>query len=282
MDRMSGMLHGTPDPAHAVRLPQPTRQRRASGAAARSGALAGQVALVVGANGRIGGAVARALAEQGADLVLASRDAGRLVQLTEELRSSGATARAIPTDAADDDAMHRLVAEAAEAGMTTAVNNAGTAHRPAPLGDLALDDVDRVLRVTLRGVLVAMRDQLAALPDGGSVVNVVSTAGLAGAPGMGAYAAAKHGVVGLTRTAALDYADRGVRVNAVAPGAIDSGGTADQPPEVKQRIGSFAPLGRLGTPEEVAAAVAWLASPAAAFTTGAILTVDGGKGARGA
>lgn len=189
-----------------------------------SGALAGQVALVVGANGRIGGAVARALAEQGADLVLASRDAGRLVQLTEELRSSGATARAIPTDAADDDAMHRLVAEAAEAGMTTAVNNAGTAHRPAPLGDLALDDVDRVLRVTLRGV----------------------------------------------------------RVNAVAPGAIDSGGTADQPPEVKQRIGSFAPLGRLGTPEEVAAAVAWLASPAAAFTTGAILTVDGGKGARGA
>lgn len=247
-----------------------------------SGALAGQVALVVGANGRIGGAVARALAEQGADLVLASRDAGRLVQLTEELRSSGATARAIPTDAADDDAMHRLVAEAAEAGMTTAVNNAGTAHRPAPLGDLALDDVDRVLRVTLRGVLVAMRDQLAALPDGGSVVNVVSTAGLAGAPGMGAYAAAKHGVVGLTRTAALDYADRGVRVNAVAPGAIDSGGTADQPPEVKQRIGSFAPLGRLGTPEEVAAAVAWLASPAAAFTTGAILAVDGGKGARGA
>src|SRR5690606_40649026 len=134
---------------HAVRLPQPTRQRRASGAAARSGALAGQVALVVGANGRIGGAVARALAEQGADLVLASRDAGRLVQLTEELRSSGATARAIPTDAADDDAMHRLVAAAAEAGMTTAGNNTGTAPRPAPPGGPAPEAVPRVPPVTL-------------------------------------------------------------------------------------------------------------------------------------
>ncbi len=99
---------------------------------------------------------------------------------------------------------------------------------------------------------------------------------------MAAYVAAKHGVVGLTRTAALDYADRGIRVNAVAPGSIDSGGTTAQPDEVKQQIGSYAPLRRLGTPDEVAAAVTWLASPAAAYTTGTVLTVDGGKGARGA
>src|SRR5690606_13978670 len=127
-----------------------TRERRSGSERRVSGALAGQVALVVGANGRIGGgAVARALAEQGADLVLASRDAGRLVQLTEELRSSGATARAIPTDAADDDAMHRLVAAAAEAGMTTAGNNTGTAPRPAPPGGPAPEAVPRVPPVTL-------------------------------------------------------------------------------------------------------------------------------------
>src|SRR5690606_30646815 len=253
-----------------------------------SGALAGQVALVVGANGRIGGrGRPRARrAGRGPGARLAGRGQARAAD------RGAAVQRRHGTCDPDGRRRRRRDAPPRRRGGRGGHDDrrqqrryrppAGTAHRPAPLGDLALDDVDRVLRVTLRGVLVAMRDQLAALPDGGSVVNVVSTAGLAGAPGMGAYAAAEHGVVGLTRTAALDYADRGVRVNAVAPGAIDSGGTADQPPEVKQRIGSFAPLGRLGTPEEVAAAVAWLASPAAAFTTGAILAVDGGKGARGA
>lgn len=247
-----------------------------------SAALEGRTALIIGANGGIGRAIAHALGGAGAHLVLAARDRARLDQLRAEVESQGMTCRAIAADVTDDESVRALVENAAADGMDIAVNNAGTTHRPTPLGSLAIEDADRVLRVTLRGTLVAMRHELATLPDGGSIVNVVSTAGMAGAPGMAAYVAAKHGVVGLTRTAALDYADRGIRVNAVAPGPIDSGAITAQRDEIKQQIGSYTPLGHLGRPEEVAAAVTWLASPAASYTTGAILTVDGGKGARGA
>lgn len=244
--------------------------------------LEGRTALIIGANGGIGRAIAQALGAAGARLVLAARDTERLRRLAAELHGTGISSRTVGVDVTDDDALAAVVAEAAAEGMAIAVNNAGTTHRPMPLAELSTVDADRVLTVTLRATLVAMQYELAALPDGGSIVNIVSTTGLAAAPGMAAYVAAKHGVVGLTRTAALDYANRGVRVNAVAPGSIDSGGIAAQPDEVRQQIGAFAPLARLGRPEEVAAAVAWLASPAASYTTGAILTVDGGKGARGA
>ncbi|WP_026927366.1 SDR family NAD(P)-dependent oxidoreductase [Granulicoccus phenolivorans] len=247
-----------------------------------TGVLDGHTALIVGANGGIGQAIAYALGAAGARLILAARDRGKLDQLRTELDAAGSTADTVPTDIIDDDAVRRLVERAAAEGMDIAVNNAGTSHRPAPLGDLVIEEADRVLRVTLRGTLVAMHHELAVLPDGGSIVNVASTAGVAGAPGMAAYVAAKHAVVGLTRTAALDYAARSIRVNAVAPGSIDSGGTTAQPDRIRQQIGSAAPLARLGSPAEVAAAVLWLASPAAAYTTGAVLTVDGGKGARGA
>lgn len=244
--------------------------------------LEGRTALIIGANGRIGRAIALALGAAGAQLVMAARDADRLAHLGTELDAASIRNRVAPTDITDDAAVRALVEQVAADGMDIAVNNAGVAHQPRPLGDLAIEEVDRVLQVTLRGTLLAMRQELAAMPAGGTLVNVVSTAGVAGAPGMAAYAAAKHGVVGLTRTAAIDYAERGIRVNAVAPGAIDSGQIATQPDEIKQRVGSFSPLGRLGLAEEVAAAVTWLASPASSFTTGAVLTVDGGKGARGA
>lgn len=241
-----------------------------------------RTALIIGANGGIGNAIALALGRAGAVLVLAARDADRLARLCTELEAAGVTAHAIATDITDDEAVRALVEHAAGRGMDIAVNNAGATHRPQRLGELPLADADRVLQVTLRGTLIAMRHELAALPDGGSIVNVVSTAGLAAAPGMAAYVAAKHGVVGPTRTAALDYADRGIRVNAVAPGSIDSGGIPAQPDQVKQQIGSSAPLARLGRPEEVAEAIAWLVSPSASYATGTVLTVDGGKGARGA
>ena len=221
--------------------------------------LGGRTALVIGANGGIGSAVAQALGIAGARLILAARDTERLDRLAAELDAGGISSRTVGVDVTNDDALAAVVEDAAAEGMAIAVNNAGTAHRPMPLAELSTVDADRVLTVTLRATLIAMQHELAALPDGGSIVNVVSTAGLAAAPGMAAYVAAKHGVVGLTRTAALDYANRGIRVNAVAPGSIDSGGIAAQPDEVKQQIGAFVPLARLGRPEEVAAAVAWLA-----------------------
>lgn len=242
----------------------------------------GHTALVLGADGAIGHAIAHTLGSAGARVVLASRNADRLHRLSADLASAGIGNRVVPTDITDDDALHDLVSIATDDGMAIAVNNAGIAHPPARLGDLDIDVIDRVLATTLRGTFIAMRHELTAMPDGGSIINVISSAGLAGAQGMAAYAAAKHGIVGLTRTAAVDYADRGIRVNAVAPSAVESGANATQPEEVRARIGSHLPLGRLATPAEVAEAVLWLASPAASFTTGAILTVDGGKGARGA
>ncbi|MDL9938625.1 SDR family NAD(P)-dependent oxidoreductase [Gordonia sp. ABSL1-1] len=245
-------------------------------------ALQGRTALVIGANGEIGRAVARALGVAGAQLILAGRDRSALAVTGAELDAQGIMYSIVSVDITDDDSVAGLVGYARRNGLDIAVNNAGLTHQPAPLAELSLDDIDRVLRVTLRGTLVAMRHELAALPAGGSVVNVASTAGLAGAPGMAAYVAAKHGVVGLTRTAALDYAERGIRVNAVAPGSVDSGAISRLNGEVKERIGSMAPIPRLGRPAEVAAAVTWLASPASSFTTGTVLTVDGGKGARGA
>jgi NAD(P)-dependent dehydrogenase (short-subunit alcohol dehydrogenase family) len=242
--------------------------------------LSGRNALVVGANGLIGAAIASRLALGGARTTIAARDGAALREQAESLTGRGAQVVVHPLDVTDDDAVAAAVAAAAEpGGLHVAVNNAGTAHLPTPLAELDLAEFDRVIAVSLRGVAVAMKHELARAAAGAAIVNITSSAGTGGAPGMSAYSAAKHGVVGLTRTAAIDYAGRGIRVNAVAPGPIRSGKVLDQPADVLDRIGRYVPLGRMGTADEVAEAAFWLASAASSYVTGIVLAVDGGKSA---
>jgi NAD(P)-dependent dehydrogenase (short-subunit alcohol dehydrogenase family) len=151
---------------------------------------------------------------------------------------------------------------------------------PVPLAELTLEDFDRTLAVNTRGIFLSMKYEIAAMlrSGGGAIVNMSSSAGLSGVPGMAAYTAAKHGVIGLTEVAALDYGPKGIRVNAVAPGPIlTEGGIGAAPAQVQQRVAQLLPLKRLGTPVEVARAAAWLLSDASSFVNGTTISIDGGK-----
>ncbi|GAA1441199.1 SDR family NAD(P)-dependent oxidoreductase [Leifsonia poae] len=241
-------------------------------------------ALVLGANGLIGNAICRLLGADGLTLIPAGRDTAALERLADDLRAAGIRCPEVLTvDATDDDAVEHAVARAAGiADLTVAVNNIGRGHRPSPLTAMAFDEFDAVVAVTFRAVAVALRAELRAMTevDGPrAIVNVASSAGTSGAPGMSAYAAAKHAVIGLTRTAAIDEARHGIRVNAVAPGPIESGPIMAQDAAVREQVGQYMPMGRMGRADEVAEAVRWMASPASSYVTGTVLAVDGGKAA---
>jgi len=242
----------------------------------------GKVALVTGASRGIGAAVARAFAGAGADVVLAARDADRLDAVAGEIRAAGGRALAVPTDVADPDAVAHLVDRAVGSygRLDVACNNAaGGGHPPTPLADVSVEAFDSAVAVSLRGVFLALRHEIPAMlaSGGGAIVNMSSTAGVQAVGGLAAYVSAKHGLEGLTKVAALDYAEAGVRVNAIAPGPILTDNLARAGEAAQQGVAASLPLRRVGLVDEVAEATLWLCSDAAAFVTGTTLVVDGGK-----
>ncbi len=246
----------------------------------------GKVAIVTGASRGIGAAAARAFADAGASVVLAARTAQAIAAIAGEINAAGGSALAVPADVTDPASVERLVEKtlAAFGRLDAAFNNAGAGQMPKPLADISFEDFEAGLRANLYGAFLGMKYEIPAMlaAGGGSIVNMSSTAGLQGAPGMGPYSAAKHGVVALTKSAALDYSRSNIRVNALAPGPTVNEQMSRLPEDRLQQIARFIPLGRLGRTEEVARAAVWLCSDDASFITGAVLSIDGGRLAGGA
>jgi NAD(P)-dependent dehydrogenase (short-subunit alcohol dehydrogenase family) len=244
----------------------------------------GKVALVTGAAAGMGLATARAFAEAGAAVVLADFKEDAVKAAAEALAAAGRKAVAVRCDVSDDAQVAAMVDRAvAEFGrLDAAFNNAGVMARIAPTADSTREDWDRVIGVNLRGVWSCMKHELRQMDRQGSgaIVNNASVGALTGNPGIASYIASKHGVVGLTRTAALEYVKRGIRVNAVNPGLIDTQVARDVVNGDEQayvEIAKHVPIGRAGRPEEIASAVLWLCSPGASYVVGHALTVDGGS-----
>jgi NAD(P)-dependent dehydrogenase (short-subunit alcohol dehydrogenase family) len=239
-----------------------------------------KVLIVTGASRGIGAAAASLFAEQGATVVLAARDEQALTALAADIVWDDREAYVVPTDVTDIAAVDHLVSATIEryGRLDGAFNNAGHGYRPTPLAEIDPIEFDQTLDVNLRGVFLCLRAELPQLAAGGAIVNMSSSVALSGAPGMGAYSAAIHGVIGLTQTAALDYGPKGVRVNAIAPGPVlTQDGIAVAAAEEQEQVAQALPLNRLGTPDEIARLAAWLLSDAASFVNGATIPIDGGK-----
>jgi NAD(P)-dependent dehydrogenase (short-subunit alcohol dehydrogenase family) len=243
----------------------------------------GQMALVTGAASGIGLATAQGFATSGAAVVLADYDEDALLAATKELTVAGHRSIGVTCDVADEAQVAAMVERtvAAFGQLDMAFNNAGIVGFTGDLADESAESFDKVTAINLRGIWTCMKHELRQMRTHGSgaIVNCSSLGGLVGQAGRASYHATKHGVIGLTKSAAMDYAPRSIRVNAVCPGVIDTPMSSDmienQPDAMKEVIRDQ-PIGRAGRPEEVAAAAIWLCSPAASLVLGVALPVDGG------
>jgi NAD(P)-dependent dehydrogenase (short-subunit alcohol dehydrogenase family) len=241
----------------------------------------GKTALVTGAGSGIGEAIAAALAARGARVVIADLNLEAAQRAVAAIGAAGGVAAAVQADVADLASAEAMVKFAADTygGLDVAVNNAGIGGAQAPTGEYPPDSWEKVIAINLNGVFYCMRHEIPAMlaRGGGAIVNMASILGWVGFANSAAYVAAKHGVLGLTQAAAIEYATRGIRINSIGPGFITTPLLSTSLDEAAQKaIGDLHPMKRMGRPEEVAALACFLASDEASFITGSYYAVDGG------
>ncbi|QLH80112.1 glucose 1-dehydrogenase [Halosimplex pelagicum] len=243
----------------------------------------GKTAIVTGASGGIGEAAAKRFAEAGASVVVADLKVEEGEATVADIEEAGGQATFVETDVSDPRDAGAMVDVAVDAygGLDFAFNNAGVEGEREATSDQSVDNFERVVDINLKGVFLGMRTEIPVMLDsgGGAVVNTSSIAGQLGFPEISPYVASKFGVIGLTKTAALEYSGEGVRVNAVCPGVIDTPmvqQSREEDPEMMEQTEAATPIGRLGEPEEIGDAAVWLCSDEASFVTGEAMTVDGG------
>ena len=239
-----------------------------------------KVGIVTGAGSGLGTATALAMAREGATVMLTDRDAEALASAAAALEASGRRCASHPADVTDEDAVREMVDRTlAELGpLDIAFNSAGVEGSQGLIHEQSLDEVERTLDINLKGVYRCMKHEIRAMLEsgGGAIVNAASTWGLNAHPARAGYISSKHALVGLTKTAALELAQRNVRVNAVAPGPINTPMLARDWSDNLELAAAGVPMGRIGEPDEVAEAVVWLCSERASFVTGHTLPIDGG------